>query len=946
MGQRKASQQQEERLDFKEIKQRFVALNAQRLCRAKDDMRLRQLEFVELLPLLYHINHPLLPGYIKKNTVAGLPDYAPNATALSLAHRLAKSFSYKQRAYRHFSIQAIYLMGSTGTIAYSSGSDFDIWICYDSNLSEEHITELRAKSDAIQQWATTLDVDAHIFLVNPEHFSQGHHDQISTEGSGSALHYLLLEEFYRTGLLLAGRFPLWWLVPPDQEANYDEYVADIKRKRYIHSRDLIDFGGLHRIPAEEFYGATLWSLYKGINSPYKSVIKILLMEAYASEYPHIDLLAMRFKRLIYEGENEINKIDPYLMMLHKVEQYLQKENNTQRQELIRRSFYIKVNQKLSEASDAEVHWRRQLIGELTQAWGWTSSQLFVIDSKANWNIPRVIRERNALIHELTHSYKFLSDFARQNAGLSIIKPADLTILGRKLYAAFERKTGKIDIIYRGVTSDLYESHLSFHRLKDEQDRYFWVIFSGVVNEREASTASPIKRAYNLVEVIAWCFFNKIISSHTVTGIYSAGSELSDKELGAIITTLEKTFHDNLLQRDNISALRKPAVISRVVTILNAGADPFSAYTRRGEHITSNRTDALRYGGRLENLTLTIDQIIVTSWQEVITVHYDGIEGLFKCMMDYSQWASIHGGEKPPSPNCVSFSCYRGNAIAQRITELFDSVFNCFYDQHSQLDARYLIAVEWDYYLISHHENRLSWQKLGNLEKFRQYLALPTRAVRRLVFDPQAFQDDVVAHLYAQHRPGTVQCFIQIQANRAIVHVLDEMGSYLTQETEFFDAVSLIHHYQVFFQNIQQRMQYFRTRYSLKSQLPTLEFYYINKDRAGKWQLIEHKNNNLFKPQTSVDLQVLVDMVDTEISLRIYCNDREFSTLEYGHKIYHEVIKHVFSQRSKDEKYPIYISDIDLSRVILSTDSAEIQSIYYFMYKKQIEDALYEHLPRS
>lgn len=941
----KARQQQDELPDFKEIKQRFVTLNEQRLCRAKDDMRLRQREFIELLPLLYHINHPLLPGYINKNTVAGLPDYAPNAIALALAHRLAKSFSYKKRAYRRFHIQAIYLMGSTGTIAYSSDSDFDIWICYDSSLSEEHITELRAKSDAIERWAATLEIDAHIFLVNPEHFSQGRHGQLSSEDSGSALHYLLLEEFYRTSLLLAGRFPLWWLVPPEQEANYDAFVTDIKLKRYIHGRDLIDFGGLHRIPAEEFYGATLWLLYKGITSPYKSVIKILLMEAYASEYPHIDLLAMRFKRLIYEGENEINKIDPYLMMLHKVEQYLQREPATQRQELIRRSFYIKVNEKLSETHNDEGHWRRQLISELTQAWGWTTSQMFVIDSKPNWNISRVTRERNALIHELTHSYKFLSDFARQSAGSSIIKPADLTVLGRKLYAAFERKTGKVDIIYRGVTADLYETHLSLHRLPDEQNRYFWVIFSGVVNEREVSGAAPIKRAYNLIEVIAWCYFNKIISTHTVTGIYAAGGELTNKELSAIVATLEKMFHDNLLQCDNISALRKPATISQVVTILNAGADPFRAYTRRGEHITTNHTDALRFGGRLENLTLSIDQIIVTSWQEVITVHYDGIEGLFKCMMDYSQWAAINGGEKPPSPNCVSFSCYRGNAIAQRVTELFDSVFNCFYSQHSQLDAHYLIAVEWDYYLIAHLDNRLSWQKLGDIEKFRQFLAMPTRSVRRLVFDPQAFQDDVVAHLYAQHRPGTVQCFIQIQSNRAIVHVLDEMGSYLTQELEFYDAISLIHHYQLFFQNIQQRMQYLRTRYSLKSASPAIEFYYINKDHVGHWQLIEHKNNNLFKPRASINLQALVDMVDTEISLRIYCNDREFSTLEYGKNIYREVVQYALTQREKDENYPIYVTDIDLSRVILSTDSAEIQSIYYFMYKKQIEDSLYEHLPK-
>ena len=260
-------------VDFKEIKQRFFALNKARLQRTRADLRQRQLDFLELLPLLYHINHPTLPGYVSKLTPAGIPDYSPGNLALQLAAKLSKSFSYKRRAYRRFHIQALYMMGSTGTIAYSNKSDFDIWVCYDSSLNPEQVEALTRKSAAIEAWAQTLEVDVHIFMVNPDEFRLGKHGALSSESSGSALHYLLLEEFYRTSLLLAGLYPIWWLVPPEQEAQYDEFVADIKRKRFVHSRDNLDFGGLANIPAEEFYGATLWLLYKGINSPYKSVLK-------------------------------------------------------------------------------------------------------------------------------------------------------------------------------------------------------------------------------------------------------------------------------------------------------------------------------------------------------------------------------------------------------------------------------------------------------------------------------------------------------------------------------------------------------------------------------------------------------------------------------------------------------------------------------------------------
>ncbi|MBI3560846.1 MAG: class I adenylate cyclase [Gammaproteobacteria bacterium] len=933
-------------LDFKEIKQRFVSINQARLQRAKADMRLRQLDFIELLPLLFHTNHPLLPGYVNKTTAAGIPEYTPSAKSLQLAKRIAKSFSFKQRVYRRYPIHALYLMGSTGTIAYSSESDFDIWVCYDSNLSESEIAALQKKTAAIEKFAASLEVDASLFLVDPERFAQGQHGQLSSESSGSALHFLLLEEFYRTGLLLAGRYPLWWLVPPEQDANYAAYVADIKHKRYIHSRDHIDFGGLQHIPAEEFYGATLWLLFKGINSPYKSIIKTLLMEAYASEYPAMDLLGTRFKKAIYQGENEINKLDPYLMMLHKVEQYLQNKPDLERLELIRRCFYFKINEKLSLQQPDEESWRCNLLTELVQAWGWSTSQLFILDSKDNWNIPRVMRERNALIHEMTSSYRFLSDFARNKSGLAKIKPADLTTLGRKLYAAFERKAGKIEIIYRGITHNLYASHLSLHQLIDPEQREFWVVFSGVVNPAEVATATPLKRAHNIVELIAWCYFNTILSSTTVINIHTLHSVLSDKEVAAIVANLAKSFDAILLSRDNLADLRKPAYICQALTLVNVGVDPFSAHTRRGEHLTSNRTDSLRFGGRLENLTLRIDQIIVTSWQEVLTSHFVGIEGLFQCLQACMAWSPPSSAQRPAELNACSYSSYRGDAIARRLEELFSSVYDCFYNVNYFPNSRYIIAIEWDYYILGLHDDTLVWSKLGTIDKLRLYLAKPSTVFRHLVFDPSTQHDDMAAFLYRYNGPGMVQCFIHIQANRAMAYIIDERGSYFTQETDFYDASTLINHYQGFFANIHRRMQFFNNLSASRSKPPLVEFYFLNKDVLGRWQVIEHRHSNIFKPANFISLLVIVDYSGESLSLRIYCEDREFSSLEYGTQLYPQVAQHMLSLRQAGDKYPIYITDIDLPRSLLGEELLDVQSIHYLRYKREIEDALYQAIHQS
>ena len=83
---------------------------------------------------------------VSKTTPVGLPEYLPSKETLAAARRLSKSFAWKKRAYRKFNIHGLYLMGSTGTIAYSEKSDFDIWVVHDSELDSKQIEELQARA--------------------------------------------------------------------------------------------------------------------------------------------------------------------------------------------------------------------------------------------------------------------------------------------------------------------------------------------------------------------------------------------------------------------------------------------------------------------------------------------------------------------------------------------------------------------------------------------------------------------------------------------------------------------------------------------------------------------------------------------------------------------------------------------------------------------------------
>ena len=80
--------------DLHKVMQRFINLSQVRLQRIQEFLLPRQRIFLNLLPLLFHQNHPLLPGFISSNTIAGIPNYTPSTNSILLAKSFSKHFTY------------------------------------------------------------------------------------------------------------------------------------------------------------------------------------------------------------------------------------------------------------------------------------------------------------------------------------------------------------------------------------------------------------------------------------------------------------------------------------------------------------------------------------------------------------------------------------------------------------------------------------------------------------------------------------------------------------------------------------------------------------------------------------------------------------------------------------------------------------------------------------
>ena len=396
-----------------QLRARFMTLNQGRMSRAVEGLTPRQQSVLALLPLFFHVNHPLLPGYVSSSTPAGLSNFEPYAQTLADAQRLTRSFSYKPRhGNPPTPIHGLFLMGSLGTLAQADQSDMDVWVCHAPDLSETELAELRKKCQLLETWALGMGAEAHFFLIDPTRFVLGDRDtQLSSDDCGTTQHYLLLDEFYRTAIWLAGRTPVWWLVPVYEESRYAEFTHTLVSKRFIRTDETLDLGHLAHIPPGEFIGAGLWQLFKGIESPHKSLLKLLLIEVYASEHPQVNCLSLDFKQRVYANQLDLDELDPYVVVYRRIERYLEGRGEAQRLELVRRSLYLKVDHALSNG-EAGTQWQRRLLKRLTREWGWDEQHLALLDHRSQWQAQQVSHERRALARELSASYRSLRQFAR------------------------------------------------------------------------------------------------------------------------------------------------------------------------------------------------------------------------------------------------------------------------------------------------------------------------------------------------------------------------------------------------------------------------------------------------------------------------------------------------------------------------------------------------------
>lgn len=650
------------------LKQRLDAINQLRVDRALAAMKPAFQRVYSLLPTLLHHHHPLMPGYLNGNVPHGICLYTPDETQQAYLNDLEDKWGspFDKPASGELPITGVYSMGSTSSIGQSCSSDLDIWVCHQSWLDNEERTRLQQKCSLLEKWAASMGVEVSFFLIDENRFRHNESGSLGGEDCGSTQHILLLDEFYRTAVRLAGKRILWNMVPGEEEAHYDEYVLSLYAQGALTPNEWLDLGGLSSLSAEEYFGASLWQLYKSIDSPYKAVLKTLLLEAYSWEYPNTQLLATDIKHRLHQGEIVSFGLDAYCMMLERVTRYLTDINDTTRLDLARRCFYLKVCEKLSLAK-ACVGWRREILSQLVSEWGWSEERLAMLDNRANWKIERVREAHNELLDAMMQSYRNLIRFARRNNLSVSASPQDIGVLTRKLYAAFEALPGKVTLVNPQISPDLSENDLTFiHVPVGRANRTGWYLYNQAPAMDSIVSHQPLEYNRYLNKLVAWAYFNGLLTPQTRLHIKS-GNLCDTAKLQELVADVSHHFPLRL-PAPTPKALYSPCEIRHLAIIVNLENDPTAAFRNQVVHFDFRKLDVFSFGQQQQCLVGSIDLLYRNSWNEVRTLHFSGEQSVLEALKTIL--GKMHQDAAPPeSVEVFCYSQHLRGLIRTRIQQL-------------------------------------------------------------------------------------------------------------------------------------------------------------------------------------------------------------------------------------------------------------------------------------
>jgi len=583
-------------------------------------------DIFRILPALVHLNSKGLPGYIeeRERVPGGIWNHRVRKDIIDFLKKMFPDADYRPLSLRKVGVKnqiySLSAMGSLATIAQTSKSDFDIWVCVKKEkITDAQMDGFKEKLKALEEWAEDLShFECHFFITDIDSVKINNFGSADKESAGSALGKLLKEEFYRTYTVLAGHFPFWALMPPNISLEeYEDLRTMAIKSRKIERGNYIDMGAAQRITMEEAFGAALWQLNKALGSPFKSAMKMALIEDYMDKATDPVLLCDRLKvalteiqdqreteekeakaggseeeaekpkigkgrgrvsaepkLVLLEEDTERTNIDGYNLMFNRIQDYYRRTNQEENLDVLRKCFYLKAGTSITNLEDParSRYPLKDMLGQIVQSWGWTNDEVVSLNNYEKWSFDERVALGKQVNNFIIDSYKRLKKMGAESNVQ--INETDMTVLGRKLFTFFSKKENKIGFLPKSFEEGLRQERITLSFVKPEKKMGVWKVYPGTAATKELEEGTMedqvLKSSYSLPEILFWLVLNGIWTKDTDIALIARESPLSTAEVQDVLFFMTNFFPPAKVDALDNKDLLVTSKVERVLAILNYG----------------------------------------------------------------------------------------------------------------------------------------------------------------------------------------------------------------------------------------------------------------------------------------------------------------------------------------------------------------------------------------
>lgn len=597
------------------------------------------------IPRLLHVNQKGLPGYVEGDPPCGIYNYTIDRQAQFSGERLFPGHVIRRAENLKPAIQSLMLVGSMGSIAQNEKSDLDYTLLVDkSSLSQTALESLQKKLTLIEEWTwKEFQLETHFFINDYNEVKNNIFGESDSESTGSALAKLLKEEIYRTLILVAGKIPFWWIVPVETD---DEKYENLLRllnggETLLDKNDFIDIGNVADISNGEYFGGSIWALIKSIKSPFKTLMKMGLLEEYMFNETSFNLLCHQIKKQVFSGD-DATPIDPYLMLYERVEKFFQNAKSENEIDALRIAFYMKIGSRIDSENPGvdSNRTRRSTLIKLLGGWDWSVEKIDTLNTYASWQMKKKTALGTRINQILMGSYKNISE---KNKTLGddqgLITKKDTHLLGRKLFSFYGKSPNKVENQFALVDGNTAEDALTFILnpvgLKGKPE---WHLIRGITLDKMAAVnpESIIKSAVSLPFLLAFTALNQFFKSSTTLLIRPENLSITNSNLKDILNQLIGYFGQLNIAAITNEDLLSPAQIYKLFLITDFGPSvPMGVFSGI---IGDCKTDAElnQFIDKRMNKIKSTTAIYLNSWGELFCRTYSGFNCMQICLNDLSQ----------------------------------------------------------------------------------------------------------------------------------------------------------------------------------------------------------------------------------------------------------------------------------------------------------------------